>query len=96
VIYNGAKIDVCWNNYGVIVMPVNVSVKNVPDVVMEKLRQRAKRHHRSLQGEIMVILEEAAGPNLLSLDEAEVRLNAMKFGTGDDSRLWIRELRDGR
>lgn len=77
-------------------MPVNLSVKNVPDEVMEKLRRRAKRHHRSLQGEVMAILEEATGPERLSLDEAESRLSALRFETGDDSTAWVRELRDAR
>ncbi len=77
-------------------MPVNLSVKNVPDEVMEKLRKRAKRHHRSLQGELMAILEEATGPERLSLDEAERRLSAIGFRTGDDSTTWIRDLRDAR
>jgi len=77
-------------------MPVNVSVKNVPDDIMDKLRKRAKRHHRSLHGELMVILEEAVGPAALSLNEAEVRLDAMRFTTGDESTTWIRELRNAR
>ena len=77
-------------------MPVNLSVKNVPDDIAEKLRQRAKRHHRSLQGELMVILEEATGPAKLSLYEAEQRLKALGFSTGDESTAWVRELRDAR
>ena len=77
-------------------MPTNVSVKNVPDDVMEKLRKRARRHHRSLQGELMAILEEATGPTRLSVDEAESRLSALGFSTGDDSTGWVRELRDAR
>ena len=77
-------------------MPVNLSVKNVPDEIAEKLRNRAKRHHRSLQGELMVILEEATGPEGLSLDQAERRLSALNFNTGNDSTAWIRELRDAR
>ena len=77
-------------------MPVNLSVKNVPDEIAEKLRKRAKRHHRSLQGELMVILEEAAGPETISLEEAERRLSALNFKTGDDSAAWLRELRDAR
>lgn len=31
----------------------NLSIKNVPQSVVEKLRQRAARNHRSLQGELM-------------------------------------------
>lgn len=77
-------------------MPTNVSMKNVPDDVIEKLRKRAKRHHRSLQGELMVILEEATDNTLLSLDEAETRLNALGLKTGDESVRWVRELRSAR
>lgn len=42
-------------------MPVNLSVKNVPDALAEKLRERAQRNHRSLQGELVAILEAATG-----------------------------------
>ncbi len=77
-------------------MPLNLSVKNVPEDLVEKLRARAKLHHRSLQGELMVILEEAAGPERLSVDEAEKRLKALGLTTGDDSTAWVRELRDAR
>lgn len=41
-------------------MAVNFSIKNVPEVLAEKLRGRAERNHRSLQGELMAILEAAA------------------------------------
>ena len=37
----------------------NLSVKDVPEVWAEALRQRAARNHRSLQGELMRILEDA-------------------------------------
>lgn len=41
-------------------MTVNLSIKDVPDAVAEKLRARAARNHRSLQGELMSIVEQAA------------------------------------
>jgi antitoxin FitA len=41
-------------------MSVNLSIKEVPDEVAERLRQRAARNHRSLQGELMAIVEQAA------------------------------------
>lgn len=66
-------------------MPVSLSIKNVPDDLAERLRQRAKRHHRSLQGELMAILEEAEG-----------RLSVLDLRTGDESTKWIRELRNAR
>jgi plasmid stability protein len=37
----------------------NLSIKNVPEAWAEALRQRAARNHRSLQGELMAILEQA-------------------------------------
>jgi predicted nucleic acid-binding protein/plasmid stability protein len=40
---------------------VNLSVKNVPDELAELLRQRAARNRRSLQRELLSILEAAAG-----------------------------------
>ena len=77
-------------------MPVNISVKNVPDYLVDKLRQRAKSHHRSLQGELLTILEEATGPTRLSVDEAEKRLRFLDLRTDDSSTAWVRELRDAR
>ena len=41
-------------------MAVNLSIKNVPDALAERLRARAERNHRSLQGELMAIVEQAA------------------------------------
>jgi plasmid stability protein len=41
-------------------MTLNFSIKNVPDTTAQRLRARAERNHRSLQGELMAILEAAA------------------------------------
>jgi plasmid stability protein len=38
---------------------MNLSIKNAPDEVVERLRARARRHHRSLQGELLAIIEAA-------------------------------------
>ena len=43
-------------------MPVNLSIKNAPDDVVARLRERAAKHHRSLQGELLAIIEEALRP----------------------------------
>jgi plasmid stability protein len=37
----------------------HLSIKDVPDEWAEALRQRAARNHRSLQGELMALLEQA-------------------------------------
>jgi plasmid stability protein len=41
-------------------MPVNLSIKNARDDVVQRLRERAAKNHRSLQGELTAIIEEAA------------------------------------
>ncbi len=41
-------------------MSVNLSIKEVPDALADRLRLRAERNHRSLQGELMAIIERAA------------------------------------
>jgi plasmid stability protein len=40
-------------------MPVTLTIKQVPDRLAQRLRARAAASHRSLQGELMVILTEA-------------------------------------
>lgn len=48
-------------------MPVNLSIKDVPDALAERLRVRAAQHHRSLQGELMAIIERVVS------EESQVR-----------------------
>lgn len=43
-------------------MGVNLSIKQVPEQLAQRLRERAARNHRSLQGELMSIIEQAASP----------------------------------
>lgn len=78
-------------------MPVNLSVKNVPDDLAERLRKRATLAHRSLQGELMAILEEAVtSRERLNPAEALARLRAMGLRTADESTAMIRADRRAR
>ncbi|MBI2966153.1 MAG: Arc family DNA-binding protein [Chloroflexi bacterium] len=77
-------------------MPVNLSIKNVPDQVADELRKRARMNHRSLQGELMAILEGAVGQPMLSVREAELRLRRLGYSTGEQATAWIREDRNAR
>ncbi len=71
----------------------NLSIKNVPEHVVEKLRLRAAKHHRSLQGELMDMIcrstdeplseytdKERESPGWLSIREvaAELSVNRQK------------------
>ena len=40
----------------------NLSIKDVPEDVAEALRRQAARNHRSLQGELMAIIQQAVQP----------------------------------
>ena len=51
-------------------MTVNLSIKGVPADVAERLRARAERNHRSLQGELMAIIERAAASGADTADTA--------------------------
>ena len=93
-------------------VPVNLSIKNVPDELAEKLRQRAERNHRSLQRELMAIIEQATehargpiqfdasagGPAQRRVSVEELRAKSRElFPEGTDSSVeLIREMRDGR
>jgi antitoxin FitA len=43
----------------------NLSIKNVPASIVERLRLRAERNHRSLQGELMAIILAATEGQVL-------------------------------
>jgi plasmid stability protein len=38
-----------------------LTVQNVPSALHAKLKRRAERHHRSLNDEVLAVLEDAAG-----------------------------------
>jgi len=47
---------------------MNISIKSVPEELVAALKARAKANHRSLQGEILTILEDSVyGPERLVL-----------------------------
>lgn len=76
-------------------MPVNLSIKNVPDEIAEKLRRRAERQHRSLQGELMNILEQSVNEErYLSPSELLAEVRASGLRTPDESTGFLREDRD--
>jgi len=76
---------------------VDLSVKKVPDDVAERLRARARRHHRSLQGELLAILEEATMVrDTVSIQELIERGRERGLKTPDESTAWIRQWRDER
>lgn len=79
-------------------MGINLSIKDVPEEQVEILRERAKRNHRSLQGELRAIVEAAAQQPRRSITIDQLVENAKRLGlsTPDEATKWIREDRDSR
>ncbi len=46
----------------------NLSIKDVPEAWAQALRQRAARNHRSLQGELMALIQRVVEPQSMPLD----------------------------
>ena len=88
-------------------MTVSLSVKNVPAELAERLRARAERNRRSLQRELLAILETAADErggahavlppkDKISIEELAARARKL-FPRGTESSVaYIREMRDSR
>ena len=74
---------------------MNLSIKNVPEEVVQRLRQRAARRHRSLQGELLAIIEEAVrSEQELSPDELLAEVRRLGLRTPADSAAIVRADRD--
>lgn len=77
-------------------MSTSVSVKEVPDRVARGLRERARRNRRSLQQELLVILEAAALAERLSPADLLRRVRALGLRTPSESTAMVRKDRDAR
>ncbi len=74
----------------------NLTIRNLDDAVVEKLKERAKANNRSLEAELRVVLAEAARPApRRDLRELADRIAAMTPNVPQtDSTEIIREWRD--
>lgn len=76
-------------------MPVNLSIKNAPDDVVQRLKARAARHHRSLQGELLAIIEEAVRmPSMLTPQEILAEVRGRELATPAEAATIVRADRD--
>jgi plasmid stability protein len=78
-------------------MTITLSIKNVADELAQRLKERAARNHRSLQGELMAIIESVANPAPPAMiDEiyARVQASGLRTPRGESARI-MRLDRDG-
>jgi plasmid stability protein len=77
-------------------MAVSLSIKSVPDDLARALRERAKRNHRSIQGELMDILETAVRPRPFRAFALRREIRKLGLRSQAESTAMIREDRDTR
>jgi plasmid stability protein len=77
-------------------MSVNLSVKDVPEGLAEAIREKARLNHRSLQGEMMAMIEAHVGGRPFQARKLLDAVRGLGLSTEDDSVAMIREDRDSR
>jgi plasmid stability protein len=78
-------------------LAINLSIKNAPDDVVRRLKERAARHHRSLQGELLAILEDAVRPPaVLTPEDVLAEVRRLGLITPEEAAHIVRADRDGR
>ena len=78
-------------------MAVTLSVEHVPEEVAARLEERARKSRRSLQGELLRILEGAvAEKDLLTPRQVFERVRSLKLTTPAESTAFVRQDRDAR
>jgi antitoxin FitA len=74
---------------------MDLSIKSVPEDQVRRLRERAKANHRSLQGELRALIDQATGtPRLLTVDEVVAKVSSLGLVRRDEAARLIREDRD--
>jgi len=74
-----------------------LSIKNAPEEIVRRLRERAARHHRSLQGELLAIVEAAARAEArLTPQGVLAEVQCLGLVTPPEAATILRADRDGR
>ena len=80
-------------------MTVTLSIKNAPVAVVDRLKRRALRHRRSLQGELLALIEAAAreeDAGLLGPVELVAAARAAGVSSRGRSASLVRRMREER
>jgi plasmid stability protein len=63
-------------------MATNFTLKNIPEDLYKKVKERAQRNNRSINGEIISIINAAMASRHSSADEILARARALRAQTG--------------
>ena len=61
----------------------SITVKNIPEDIYERLKQSAKANRRSINGEIIVIIEDAVKSRKIAPEDLLVRARQLREKTAD-------------
>jgi len=76
-------------------MAVTLRVENVPEEIATRLEERARKSRRSLQGELLRILEKAAKEeDRLTPGQVLEKVRSLKLETPAESAAFVRQDRD--
>ena len=75
---------------------MDLSIKGVPEEQVNRLRERAKANHRSLQGELRALIDEATGDRQrgLTVDDIAAKVSQLGLTRRDEAARLTREDRD--
>ena len=79
---------------------VTLTIKNIPEQVYERIKTRAKNNHRSINGEVLSLLEQAVSIPPIDVEATLERarkvreLTAHYTITADEIEKWINEGRE--
>jgi plasmid stability protein len=62
-------------------MATNFTLKNIPEDLYKKVKERAQRNNRSINGEIISILSAATAPDQIPVDVILARARALRERT---------------
>ena len=78
-------------------MSVNLSIKNAPDDLVVLLKARAERNHRSMQGELLAIIEAAVcAPQRMTPMGLLAEVRKLDLKMPSEAAEIVRKMRDER
>jgi len=77
-------------------MPVTLSINNVPELIVQNIALRADQNHRTLQSELLTILEEAIKVKPSTANQILAKVQQLGLETPAESVEMIRGDRDVR
>jgi plasmid stability protein len=77
-VHGCGTIKPLWFQFGARLMPVTLTLKNIPDLLYERLKAVAQTHRRSMNSEAIVCLESVLLPTKMMPSERIARARELR------------------